>query len=547
MDANRLGRRQLLQGALGLATLGTLGACGSGGGGAGSGSGSSSAQANARVTLPGHVPFTGLKADLPGTADGALPAFFAYPADPVKFTTEVPARGGTVHALCTMNTPPTPLAGNRYWQALNQALGAELKITGAPTADYVNKFQTMMAGGDLPDTMEVRANTPQLPGLLEAKFQELSEFLAGDKIKNYPGLANIPTTSWQSTVYNGGIYGIPIHLPAIRLAASARADIIAAKGLSLEIRSGAEFIALLKGLTEPSANKWAIDEPLSTLEFVGAMLGVANNWKVEGGRFTKNYEQPEMKKALEVVAGLWKDQVFHPDAFTATGAQKVAWMSSGATKIHVGASTWSNIAIAARAADPKAELKALQPPKFDGGGPAPTYLGPAVFSITGLKKAPRERIEEVLRVLNWLVSPFGTAEHRQRVYGVKDWDFTLKGTDPIHTDAGKSETTVPTLYIAASPVVHYAPGYPDITRNEYEAEKAALVNAEPWPIGGLYSATDQSQGATLDKRMRDLQADIIQGRKPVSAWDEGVAAWKSGGGDKTRAEYQDALQQSGRN
>ncbi|NUR87202.1 MAG: extracellular solute-binding protein, partial [Nonomuraea sp.] len=486
-------------------------------------------------------------ADLPGTAEGVLPAFFSYPADPVKFTKAVPARGGAVHALCTMNTPPTPLASNKYWQALNTALGAELQITGAPTADYVNKFQTVMAGGDLPDTMEVRANTPQLPGLLEAKFQELSEFLSGDKVKDYPGLANIPTASWQNAVYNGGIYGIPIHLPAIRLLASARTDIIAAKGLSTEVKSGADFVALLKGLTEPSANKWAIDEPLSTLEFVGSMLGVANNWKSEGGRFTRNYEAPEMKKALEVVAQLWKDQVFHPDAFTATGAQKVAWMSSGATKIHVGASTFSNIAIAARAADPKAELGAILPPKFDGGGAANTYLGPAVFSITGLKKAAKDRVQEVLRVLDWLVSPFGTAEHRQRVYGVQDWDFTLKGSDPIHTDVGKSETTVPTLYIAASPVVHYAPGFPDITKNEYEAERDALKAAEPWPTAGLYSATDQSQGATLDKKMKDLQADIIQGRKPVSAWDEGVAAWRSGGGDKMRAEYQDALQKSGHN
>lgn len=542
MDYIRLNRRQVLRGALGTAVMGALAACGSGGttsGSAGSGGGS--------VRLPGYVPYTGLKPDLPGTPEGVLPAFFSYPANPVAFTTEPPAKGGVVHALCTMNTPPTPLGGNRYWQALNKSLGAELRITGAPTADYINKFQTLMAGGDLPDTMEVRANTPQLPGLLEAKFQDLTEFLSGDKINDYPGLANIPTVSWQSTIYNGGIYGIPIHLPAIRLAASARADLIAAKGLTTELKTGEEFLELCRALTEPSANKWAIDEPLSTLEYVGAMLGIANNWKAEGGSFTKNYEAPEMRKALEIVAQMWKEQAFHPDAFTATGAQKVAWMSSGATKIHVGASTWSNIAIAARAADPKAEIRAIAAPKFDGGGQAANYLGPAIFSITGLKKAPKERIEEVLRVLNWLVSPFGTAEHRQRVYGVQDWDFTLKGSDPIHTDVGKSETTVPTLYIGASPVVHYAPGFPDITKNEYEAEKQALTTAEAWPIGGLYSPTDQARGAGLDKKMKDLQADIIQGRKPVSAWDEGVAAWKSEGGDKIRAEYSEALQKSGRN
>ncbi|MEV6964254.1 extracellular solute-binding protein [Hamadaea sp. NPDC051192] len=537
-------RRTMLRGVVSAAIAGTIGtgalaACSTDGT-------ATSGASNAAVKLPTLVPYTGVPADLPQTAEGARPAYFAYPANPPKFTTEAPARGGTIQALCTMNTPPVPVDSNKYWQNLNQRLGAELKINGAPTLDYVNKFQTVMAGGDLPDTMEVRSNTPQLPGLLAAKFQDLTEYLSGDAVKNYPALANIPTESWQSTVYNGGIYGVPLHTPPIKVMTYARQDLIEGMGLSLNVTSGKEFVELCKQLANPRANQWATCSMPSAVTFVNQMLGVPNGWANEGGTFTKDYESAEYKKALDVVAGMWKDGLFHPDSFSATSAQKISWITSGTVKLLVGVSTWSNVAVSVRNTVPTGKITPIQPPKFDGGGPAKTYLGPAIFSITGLKKGSKARIEEVLRVLNWLQAPWGTDEHRTRLYGLPDWDFSLKGTDPITTATGKSEVTVPTLYIGACPVVHYAPGFPDITKTEYEGEQAGLSNAVAWPLAGLYSATDQSQGAVLDKKMLDLQADIITGRKPLSDWDEGVSTWKKTYGDKIRGEYADAWQKSGK-
>lgn len=43
--------------------------------------------------------------------------------------------------------------------------------------------------------------------------------------------------------------------------------------------------------------------------------------------------------------------------------------------------------------------------------------------------------------------------------------------------------------------------------------------------------------------MGNLQNDILQGREPVSAWDDGVATWKSGGGDTIRDEFQAAMEE----
>lgn len=55
----------------------------------------------------------------------------------------------------------------------------------------------------------------------------------------------------------------------------------------------------------------------------------------------------------------------------------------------------------------------------------PTYWAqPGIFDYSVLKKASPERIEELLRVLNWIASPSGTQEHLLMWYGVKDVDYT---------------------------------------------------------------------------------------------------------------------------
>jgi len=49
---------------------------------------------------------------------------------------------------------------------------------------------------------------PGLAQFLDAKMQDLTPFLSGDAIKDYPNLAAHPTGVWRTTVYNNKIYGV---------------------------------------------------------------------------------------------------------------------------------------------------------------------------------------------------------------------------------------------------------------------------------------------------------------------------------------------------
>ena len=41
---------------------------------------------------------------------------------------------------------------------------------------------------------------------------------AGDKVKQYPNLANIPTGAWAAGVWNGKLYGLPVYPSAATFA-----------------------------------------------------------------------------------------------------------------------------------------------------------------------------------------------------------------------------------------------------------------------------------------------------------------------------------------
>ncbi|WP_157235675.1 hypothetical protein [Brachybacterium sp. P6-10-X1] len=57
----------------------------------------------------------------------------------------------------------------------------------------------------------------------------------------------------------------------------------------------------------------------------------------------------------------------------------------------------------------------------------------------------------------------------------------------------------------------------------------------------FYSGTQSREGKQIDTTFRDLETDMIKGRKPVSSGADAVATWKIRGGDAIRDEYQQAL------
>lgn len=182
----------------------------------------------------------------------------------------------------------------------------------APAADYVSKLSTVIAGGDLPDLMLIAAKLPNRAEMLTRLCADLTGFVSGGAIRDYPFLANLPTDSWLPTMYKGGIYAIPISRSVIGTIMFSRQDLITERSLNPAPKSFAEFSEVARGLTDAKANRWAFGSAKGVITFVGNMLGVPNVWRKDGNGFVSELEVPERKEAVARVAEMVKGDCSTP-------------------------------------------------------------------------------------------------------------------------------------------------------------------------------------------------------------------------------------------
>lgn len=535
-----ISRRTLLRtgvaaGAASTVGLGALAGCSNEGRGGEDGS----QAANDAVKLPNHLPYVGVKPDLAGQ-NGVSDAFVAYPADPVQATDGPPGDGKPVEALTMSGSPPPPaLAKNAFWQGLNERLGGPLSVQLVPRADFTDRFQTAVAGDQLPDLFSFTMELPSLPAMLAKMAVDLTPLLSGDAVAKYPFLANIPTDSWRQTVYGGKIFGVPIPRgAALSSILYGRKDLLADRGLEAMPVSLESFHALCKEATGGKVNTWALAAvPLTALR---QMFGIGNNWTEDGGRLTSTYEAERQADALEAGRRLVTEKMVHPDAFAVDQNQRKTWIANGTTTfVEDTFSAWHGFA---QLAEPnRIEVTAYPPPLAEGGGAAKIWLGSPSHNITAISIKSADRVEALLSVLNHLAAPFGTAEHLYKTFGAKDVHYELQGTDPVLTERGKIETPLSLGYLAEGPWPLYAPGKADAVRLEYDVMKSMVPTGVANPAHGLFSQTQSRKGLQLTGVLQSLESDILQGRKPVSDWAGAVATWKKNGGDTIRDELQQAL------
>ncbi len=510
------------------------------------------------VKLPNYLPFRGPKPDLP--PNGAVePAYLRFPSHLVRSVNETPGRCGDLTLLyLALEPPPAPLAQNAAWQALNKALNVKLEFVGADPLTFATKFATIAASGDLPDAMGLPLFTglPNLPQFLKAACADLTPHLAGDAVKDYPNLANLPTFSWKSYVNSSGIYAVPI--PASQFFNGFFYDKGRFDRLGLQLPKNADDLTrLLKALTRPQAGQYACgyaagQGTIAHLTIFRQIFRAPNNWKLERGRLIKDIETEEHKAAVGYMRDLQTAGVFNPDAQTQSLSALSGFFIRGQIQILVlGWPGYANLWDQYNAVHPGSQIYNMPMFGHDGGkgsfftinGTQPTYVA--------IKKASTERVKELLRVLNFMSAPFGTVEHALRTYGVKDVDYSLdRDGNPRPTDRARSDLTstlVPPWVrgLGGPPPVLYDPNSSDFARvaHQMESELAPMLVTDP--TQGYYSPTQDAKGTVLTQLITDRLTAIINGRAPLSDHDQLVKDWRAQGGDQIRAEYEAAIAKRG--
>ncbi|SFF40752.1 carbohydrate ABC transporter substrate-binding protein, CUT1 family [Actinacidiphila alni] len=492
---------------------------------------------DAKAELPTYAPVTAVRPDLPASPQGSMPGYFSYPRNPKPAFPTPPLEGLDEVSIIypTYSAVPPKPGNNAFWQRLNKGAGADLKITLATGGDYPTKFQTLIAGGDLPDIAGFPVPTPDQPQVMSRLFADLGPYLSGDAAKEFPYLANIPTASWKTAVANGTIYAVPQPraLPSNPL--FARVDLIQQLGANPEPKSYQEFLQLMKDVTDPKKSRWAFADVWGMVTHLQMMLGAPNVWDNSTGTFTSTWADERTKQALGMVRDMVKQGLFHPDAASATAqfTPLREYFTSGRTVMTSdGYAAW-DIFGQQIGYD---KVTAMVEPKHDGGGDARHFGGTGSQGLTVIRKGLGEKKTRALvNLLNWLCAPIGTQEHLYRKFGVEGTDFTWKDGMPTLTAKGSREL-VDVQYITDAPTI-LGPGQKATVTTQHAWHTRVTAGLLPNPAVGRYSDTNSRKGSQLKKITDDAQLDIAFGRQPLSHWDDVVKQWRSTGGDKMAAEY----------
>lgn len=534
----RLGRRAVLAGGAALGLAGAVG-CSNDGRGA---SAAGNDEASRSKIRPTYERYAGVKPDLAGAEYNIPDAFRRYPADPVQAITEAPGDGKPITVTTYTNTPiPPKLELNTFWQQFNKRVGSPVQVNLTPGGEYDRKFATVVAGDQLGDIFTVGA-VPQTPQMLAAKAVDLTPHLSGDNVKKYPSLANLPEIAWNSGIFDGKIYGVPIPRGAISSQVMySRADILEEQGLKAEVKSADEFVELCKALTNKKLNRFAL--ATAPVQFVRNMFDIPNGWSKEGDKLVSSLEHEGQEEVFGILQKLWKSGYIHPDAYAGQNLDMKTRFSNGSSPLVQDTfSGWPTYL--QTMTDPKAEIAIIAPPKHDGSGQGTVWMGAPAIGVTAISKKAEARVETLLAYLNFLATPFGTQEYLFRKFGLPGVHHKLVNGNPVLNAKGFSEVQLGLMYQADGPWTIFLPEHEGGAETQFNAMKKVVPTALANPAAGLYSETSNRKSKQLNDTINHLADDIVQGRKPISAWAPAVKKWKSDGGDKIADELAQALKAS---
>lgn len=533
-------RRDLLHATVTLAVSGSvLAACSSGGtpsapGGAAPGGGGE------HVPAPSYVPVASVEPDIKGDAD--IPdTYFRYPANPARSVPQPPGDGNPIAILTQTFAAVTPTApANTVWAQLNEKIGSELQIQQIPQSEYVNKFATSLAGGQLPDMFFI-AEQPDMPRMVEATCLDLSEHLSGEAIKKYPNLAAIPTEAWEVGRFNGKLYGLPSPRGAMSSGILYRRDdLLSAKGIAPEWKSFQEFFDLCQEVNDPRGGRWALT--VVPGQYIKNMLGIPNFWKYTGDAMESWWTSPRIEEALEAQRKVSEAGLHHPDAFSAPNTK--TWFNTDLAYFNPDSfSAWAQYMASAQGSF---DIDGCEIPAFDGNGTGHMWMSFPSFGRSAINKNAADRVEVLLGVANYLAAPFGTQEYLDVKFGKEGADYTMDDGNPTPTQQGATNRELGVKYIADAAQVNFLPGHEESAR-KLDALIRKLV-PDAYRNDAVYLQSDAvSKDFEGDaKEFSALESDIVQGRKAVSEWRPAADAWWKERGQKMSDELVAAYREAGR-
>ncbi|GIJ30611.1 lipoprotein [Micromonospora qiuiae] len=477
-----------------------------------------------------------------------------YPSSLVDLITEKPGTSGKEISAMTPQWGPAPpgIAQSAYLQAVNAELGTPVNFAVQDGNTYADKLNAMFGGRDVPELLCVPGweveKIPRFAQAIDVLFEDLTEHLKGDAANNYPMLASFPTGAWRHAIWNGRLAAVPNPTDGpFPWAMFTRKDLLDARGLAVPA-SLDELLAIAKQVTDPAKKVWAFNDVFAMIQMYHKVPGSKGGWRLRSdGTPEFKYETPEFRQALEVMAKIYQDGLVHPDIIASRGADSAQLFAKNGAIVFTqdGVGMWQPAQAEHQKVNPKLNIQPV--PIFSATGGDPLVWGDdEPISFTFVKKGVgKERVEELLRVINWCSAPLGSQEAQLRDYGVEGRHHTPGPNGPRKTDLAFKEIANQYFFISGrNPTVG---PYPDTTNYvqdllTYSNEMVKYLEKDPWHGVKLEmpAAYKANQVPTEDKIN-----DVLRGRRPLSDFEAIVQEWKANGGEEARRLLAESLPKAG--
>ncbi|MFF4525653.1 extracellular solute-binding protein [Streptomyces bluensis] len=525
-----------------------LSACG--GSQSGSKDGTTSGKDAAKI-LPAYVASTVVAPDIPAKNGSAAGFSKAIPTADLKTSvTKKLGSGGRLRIMSPFwGTPPR--GDNPYYKAMNEAIGVDVTWQNQDGVTYDEKLGAVLASSEIPDVVVVPGwnLNGKIPGAINAKFADLGPYLSGDKVRDYPNLAAVPTEAWQRGIFGGKLRAIPFPAPYVTdIAPLYRKDVFDKKGYSVPT-SPDDFLSWAKEATDARSKVWACDDMKWTAFNVFGVLSGSDKalwWNMDGGKLVNRIETEEYLEALEWTRKLFAAKVVHPDAVSGkAGGNPGNRLTSGQVLVYSqNISDWWGKTAEQRTQNPDFEIAAFDFFGPDGGDPKLWAVQPANIFTFITKTASEQQIKDFLAVCNFCAAPYGTKEFMLTAYGVEGTHYETEKGLPVKTTQGVNEVNGAFDYTGnPAPYIAY-PDFPDVTRGMVEWQQRMGAFTTKSSFFGL-TVTEPNRWANLADSFEQLEDDVVRGRKKISDMQQAVSDWKSKGGDELRDWYKKLLDDTG--
>jgi putative aldouronate transport system substrate-binding protein len=176
------------------------------------------------------------------------------------------------------------------------------------------------------------------------------------------------------------------------------------------------------------------------------------------------------------------------------------------------------------------------------GVPGVTYAGPGYFGSMGIPASVTDegRVKELLRIMDYLCAPFGSEESNFLRYGLEEHHDVQPDGSFVRNDKGAADMSA-LVYPFLSENFFFYPGLEGEAAAAQDLNEQMAKIAITNPTAGLISATNIEKAGELNQLGTDRITAIVTGRAGLSSLDDYISAWKQGGGDAIRQEFEQAI------